>query len=186
MEDVLRLTVRTAAPPMSGALTLATSFDLPQGEADVVDKLRLDGTVSIADARFASDAIQGKVDALSRRARGRPDDGGAADVPSTVRTAFSMADGAVRLKNLTYTVNGATIDLSGRYALESGVLDFAGVVRLDASASETQTGFKHFLLKPFDGLFRKGGAGTRLAIRITGTVDEPKVGLDLGRTLKGR
>jgi hypothetical protein len=52
--------------------------------------------------------------------------------------------------------------------------------------SETQTGFRHFLLKPFDGLFRKRGAGTRLAIRITGTVEQPKVALDVGRTLKGR
>lgn len=186
MEDVLRLTVRTPTPPMSGALTLTTSFDLPQGDADVVDKLRLAGTVSIADARFASDTIQGKVDELSRRARGRPNDGAAVDVPSTVRTQFTVADAAVRLSHLTYTVNGATIDLSGRYALESGALDFAGVVRLDAPASATQTGFRHFLLKPFDGLFRKGRAGTRLAIRIVGTVDQPKVGLDLGRTLKGK
>jgi hypothetical protein len=186
MEDVLRLTVRTTTPPMSGALTLTTSFDLPQGEADVIDKLRLGGTVSIADARFASDAIQGKVDDLSRRARGRPDDGVVEDVPSSVHAKFSMADGAVRLSDLSYAVNGATINLSGRYALESRVLDFSGVVRLDASMSETQTGFRHFLLKPFDGLFRKRGAGTRLAIRITGTVEQPKVALDVGRTLKGR
>jgi hypothetical protein len=186
MEDVLRLTVRTATPPMSGALTLVTSFDLPQGEADVIDKLRLGGTVSIADARFASDTIQGKVDELSRRARGRPDDGAVVGVPSTVRTNFTMANGAVRLSGLSYTVNGATIDLSGRYALESSALDFSGVVRLDASMSDTQTGFRHFLLKPFDGLFRKGGAGTRLAIRIAGTVEQPKIALDLGRTLKGK
>ena len=186
MEDVLQLTVRTATPPMSGALTLTTSFDLPQGEADVIDKLRLGGTVAIADARFASDAIQGKVDELSRRARGRPDDGAAVDVPSTVRTSFTMADGTVRLSGLSYTVNGATIDLSGRYALESGALDFSGVVRLDASMSDTQIGFRHFLLKPFDGLFRKRGAGTRLAIRIAGTVEQPKIALDLGRTLKGK
>jgi hypothetical protein len=52
--------------------------------------------------------------------------------------------------------------------------------------SQTQTGFRHFLLKPFDALFRKQGAGTRLALKVSGTVDEPKVGIDLGRTLKGR
>jgi hypothetical protein len=52
--------------------------------------------------------------------------------------------------------------------------------------SQTQAGLKHFLLKPFDGLFRKGGAGTRLAIRVAGTAEKPQVALDLGRTLKGR
>ena len=55
-----------------------------------------------------------------------------------------------------------------------------------ATVSQTQTGWKHFVLKPFDPMFRKGGAGTRLAITITGTVEEPKFGLDLGRTLKGK
>jgi hypothetical protein len=186
MEDVLRLTVRTATPPMSGALTLTTSFDLPQGEADVIDKLRLGGTVSIADATFASDPIQGKVDELSRRARGHPRDGAVSDVPSTIRTRFTVGEGTVRLQDLSYGVEGATVTLNGRYALESSALDFAGTVRLDASVSQTQTGLKHFLLKPFDGLFRKGGAGTRLAIRIAGTAEKPQVALDLGRTLKGK
>ena len=186
MEDILRLTVRTAPPAMSGSVALTTSFDLPQGNRDVTDKLLLSGTVKIADGQFASDTVQGKVDALSRRARGRPTDVTITGVASTIGTEFAMADGAITLKNLTYTVDGATVQLDGRYALESGTLDFSGTVLLDASASDTQTGLRHFLLKPFDRLFRKGGAGTRVAIRIAGTVDQPKIGMDLGRTLKGR
>lgn len=186
MEDILRLTVRTTPPAMTGQVRLETSFDLPQGEEDVVDKLRLSGTVSIARARFASDSVQGKVDELSRRAQGRPADAAVDNVPSTIGTEFTMADGQVRLRNLTYTVSGAAVRLNGRYALESGALDFAGTVRLQASASATQSGWRHFLLKPFDPMFRKGGTGTRLAIRIAGTVEEPKFGLDLGRTLKGK
>jgi hypothetical protein len=74
MEDVLRLTVRTAPPAMTGKLALTTSFDLPQGEPDVIDRLRLSGKVAISEAQFASDSVQGKVDQLSRRAQGRPAD----------------------------------------------------------------------------------------------------------------
>ncbi len=47
------------------------------------------------------------------------------------------------------------------------------------------SGFKSWLLKPFDPLFRKNGAGTRLVIRVEGTQDQPKVGLDVGKTLRG-
>jgi hypothetical protein len=52
--------------------------------------------------------------------------------------------------------------------------------------SDTQRGFKHYLLKPFDPLFSRDGAGTRLAIDVTGTAEKPKFGIAVGRTLFGR
>jgi hypothetical protein len=186
MEDILRLTVRTSPPVMAGKVTLTTSFDLPQGEPDVIDRLRLSGSVTISEAKFASDSVQGKVDQLSRRAQGRPEDTTIARVPSTIQAEFKMADGAIRLDNARYSIDGATVRVDGLYTLESGALDFAGTALLDASLSETQSGFSRFLLTPFDALFRKGGGGTRVAFNVTGTVDQPKVGLDVGRTLRGR
>ena len=83
-------------------------------------------------------------------------------------------------------MSGAAIALHGRYELERGNLNLDGTVRLRATVSETQTGMRHFLLKPLDAMFRRGGAGTHLAITITGPVESPKVGLDLRRTLKGK
>lgn len=186
MEDILRLTVRTDPPAMSGKVVLTTSFDLPQGEPDVIDRLRLKGSLKISEAQFSSDSVQGKVDELSRRAQGRPEDASVGNVPSTIQTQFAMADGTIRLENLNYSVEGAAVRIDGRYSLEPGALDLSGTVLLDASLSQTQTGFRHFVLKPFDALFRKGGAGTRLAFTVKGTVDDPKIGLDLGRTMKGK
>jgi len=186
MPDILSLTVRTTPPAMTGVATLSTSFDLPQGPADVIEKLRLEGKVSISGARFTSDTVQDKVDELSQRGQGRPKDDAIADVASTIKAGFSLKDGTVRVTGLAYAVPGAGITMSGRYQLESGTLDFTGTARLRASASQTQTGFRHYLLKPFDSLLRKGGAGTRLAFKVSGTVDDPKVGIELGRTLKGR
>ena len=46
-------------------------------------------------------------------------------------------------------------------------------------------GVKSWLLKPFDPLFRKQGAGTRVAIKVEGTKDNPKFGVEIGRTLGG-
>jgi hypothetical protein len=186
MEDMLRLTVRTMPPAMSGTARLTTSFDLPQGDEDVIDKLRLAGTVTIAGARFASDTVQDKVDELSRRARGRPGDVSIDEVSSNITTRFSMEKGVITLRDVAYAVPGAAISVAGTYVLEPGTLDFSGTARLSASASDTQTGWKHFLLKPLNPLFRKRGAGTRLAFKVQGTVDDPKFGLDIGRTLKGR
>lgn len=186
MADILSLTVRGQPPAMSGAVALTTSFDLPQGEEDVIDKLKLAGTVTIKRARFASDTVQDKVDDLSRRARGRPEDVSIDEVASDITAKFTMENGRITLQDIAYAVPGANVSMRGVYGLESGALDFAGTARLRASVSQTQTGWKHFLLKPFDPLFRKGGAGSRLAIKVSGTVDEPKFGLDFGRTLKGK
>jgi hypothetical protein len=52
--------------------------------------------------------------------------------------------------------------------------------------SQTLTGWKRWLLKPVDPLFRKKQAGTRLVIKVEGTQDQPKIALDLGKTLKGQ
>jgi hypothetical protein len=42
------------------------------------------------------------------------------------------------------------------------------------------TGWKSVLLKPVDPFFHKNGAGTEVAIKVTGTQSEPHFGLDLG------
>ncbi len=186
MEDVMALTVRAQPAPMTGTLQLTTAFDLPQGDEDVIDKLKLAGKVTIRRARFTSDAVQDKVDDLSRRARGQPGNESVDNVASDIVTAFTLERGRLTLRNLNYRIQGATVAMQGTYALEPGTLDFNGTARLDATVSETQTGVRHFLLKPLDPLFRKQGAGTRVAIRISGTIDDPKFGLDLGRTIRGK
>jgi hypothetical protein len=53
---------------------------------------------------------------------------------------------------------------------------------LDAKASETQNGWKSWLLKPFDPIFSKRGAGTFLHIKVEGDAKDPRFGLDPGGT----
>ncbi len=186
MEDILSLTVRTRPPVMIGQVRLDATLDLPQGDRDVIDKIRLEGGVAVKTARFTVDRVQDKVDELSRRGSGRPEDESISNVASNLSTRFLVENGIATLNGLTYSVSGATVTLSGTYAFESGALDFAGDARLVASASQTQTGVKRLLLLPFDFIFRKEGAGTIIGINIKGTVDQPKIGVDLLRRRKGK
>jgi hypothetical protein len=186
LQDVLRLTTPGDRPAMTGQMALETSFDLPPGEADVLEKLELSGQVSLETVRFTSETVQNKVDELSKRGQGRPGDEAIDDVVSNVAATFELKSGVARLNGLRYQVRGAKVEMNGVFALESRTLDFQGVALLDASVSATQTGIRRFLLMPLNPLFRKGGAGTRLAIKIGGTLGEPKFGVDIGRTLKGK
>jgi hypothetical protein len=48
---------------------------------------------------------------------------------------------------------------------------------MDAKLSQTMSGYKSILLRPFDPFFRKNQA-TQLPIKISGTRNEPSFGLD--------
>jgi hypothetical protein len=183
LEDVLRLAVKGPQPPMTGVMTLHTKFLLPPGERDAIQKLRLDGTFTVARAEFTKPRVQEKVDAFSTKARGvkdaTPD-----PVLSNFRGTFRMRDGAIHFSNVTFTMPGARVNVNGRFVMESEALDFRGTVRLDAKLSQLTTGVKSFFLRIIDGLFRHDDI-TVVPITIGGTADKPRVGLDLGKAFTG-
>jgi hypothetical protein len=186
LSELLRFVSKTSKPVANGTLIIDAALDLPQGKAPILDRLALEGSVRAERVQFTNDAVQDKIDELSRRAQGRPGDQTIDDVASRMAATFALNKGVFTYDGLSFRVKGADIRLAGTHSLRSKQLSLSGVALLNASASQTQTGFKSLLLKPFDPLFRKGGAGTRLVIKVDGTQDQPKVGLDFGKTLKGK
>jgi len=182
VEDVLRLAVKGNRPGMTGGLTVSTSFLLPPGDRDVIDKLRLEGTFAVATARFTAAAVQAKVNAFSTKARGIRDDT-PDPVVSNFSGRFAMRDGVIRFSNVAFTMPGTRVTMSGHYVMASEALDFRGTVHLDAKLSAMTTGMKSLLVRLIDGLFRHNDI-TVIPITIGGTADAPKVKLDIGRVFK--
>ncbi len=182
IEDVLRLAIKGTSTPLTGQMKLQATFLLPAGEADVPERLELDGTFSIAQARFTNFNVQKRIDTLSRRGRGNTDDAGPS-VVSQLNGRFAMKDGRLRLRNLTFAVPGSAVQLAGSFDLASEQLDFTGHLLLDASLSETVTGFKSVLVRIAQPFFRRPGGGTKLPIRVSGTPRKPAFGLDVRRAL---
>lgn len=186
LAELLQLTSKAQPPMARGTVSVDAAFDLPQGEADVLDRLELEGSFKAERLRFADAGVQDKIDTLSRRGQGRPTDESIDNVASNVTSKFAFSKRALTYRGLAFTVQGASVTLDGTHRLGPRTLALEGEVLLKASASNTLTGFKRWLVKPFDSLLRKNGAGTRLVIRVEGTQDEPKVGLELGKTLRGQ
>lgn len=186
LAELLHLISRHDPPMARGNVTLDAAFDLPQGDADVLDRLMLEGSFRADRLRFADDGVQEKLDTLSRRGQGRPNDKSIDNVASKVASKFDLKNGVLRYRNLTFNIEGATVKLDGTHGLTSKALALEGEVLLQSSASNTLTGFKRWLVKPFDALLRNHGAGTRLVIRVEGTQDQPKVALEIGKTLRGQ
>jgi hypothetical protein len=185
LEDLLRLALKADKPPMTGDVTFSTRIVIPPGNGAVADRLQLGGEFHISAAKFSELNIQNKVASLSHRGRGQTDariDGeGSGNVASDFAGKFVLKDGVMTFTNLAFGVPGASVHLDGTYALRGQEVDFRGALRLQATLSQLTTGWKSVLLKPFDRLFEKEGAGTFVPITITGTGSDPHFGLDVKR-----
>jgi hypothetical protein len=178
VEDLLRLTVKTDKPVMTGSERLKTKIYIPERDEDLIDRMSLDGQFAIGDIQFTNGEIQDRIDTFSHKAQGKPELGAEGTQLSELRGTFTMQHSNVKFSNLTFGVEGASLALAGTYGVNTGDLDFRGKLRMNAKISQTVTGKKSFFLKAVDPFFRKNGV-TEIPVKITGTKDAPKYGLDL-------
>ena len=95
IEDLLKLAIKTDPPVMTGVVRMKTKFDLPPGEPDVADRLKLAGNFQVSGTHFTNEKIQGKVDSLSMRSQGKPSlaqDNIPDNVHSDLKGTFSLAE----------------------------------------------------------------------------------------------
>jgi hypothetical protein len=182
--ELLRFVSKAGPPPATGTLMIDAAMDLPQGKQPILERLELQGSVRADRVTFSNVNVQDKIDDLSRRAQGRPTDQSIDEVASSVATKFALRQGVLAYQGLSFAVEGAEITLDGTHSLKSKALAFEGVANLRAPVSKMVAGVKSWFLKPLDPLFRHNGS-TRLVIRIDGSQDQPKVGLNFKKTVKG-
>jgi len=185
IEDIMTMAVKQKTPPMVGGMQLTTKFLLPPGQSDVVDRLRLNGQFTLSGAKFTNREVQKRIVELSRRGRGKVDTPASTEtVASDFKGQFALGDAGLALRKLMFAVPGAQVQLDGSYALRREVLAFKGNLLLDAKVSQTVSGWRSLLLKIADPLFNRNGGGSSIPIKIEGTKDDPKFGLDMSRVFK--
>ncbi len=182
LKDFLDLAIKTEPAVMTGQIRTKAKLQIPPGKQSVTSKLMLGGNFAIRTIHFSNPKVQDKVDALSLRAQGKPQDAkpGATDVNSQLAGTFQMREGMINFSNLAYTLPGARVNLAGIYSLDGQQFDFHGKVLTDASLSQmVASPWKSLLLKTVSPFFRKKGGGAEIPISINGTQSEPKFGLDV-------
>ena len=180
IEDLLKLAVKAGKPLMTGQVRMTTKFLLPAGDADVIDRLELDGRFSLNEARFSDVNVQEQIDTLSQRGKGETAKGGPS-VVSSLSGTFRMRKSILTFADLSFAVPGAVVQIAGTYDMKRELLDFHGDLLLDATLEKTTTGWKAVVAKLAQPLFRRPGGGSKLPIKITGPREKPEFGLDVGR-----
>lgn len=183
LADVLGLAVKSPQPPMVGNIDIAVLLRIPPGPEEVERKMELDGSFTIQSARFTDPAIEAKVTHLSQTGNGKPDQA-SAPAPSNFNGRFKLANSVISFSSLTFDTPGAAVDLRGTYGLLSEKLDFKGKLKLQAKLSQTTTGIKSLLLKPFNRLLEGKNAGTVVPINITGSRKHPSFAVNFGKLLR--
>jgi len=144
----------------------------------------MDGQFHLGHARFDNAKMQGRIEQLSLRGQGKPQEVKTTDptsVLSEMQGHFKLDAGVLQLPDLEYQVPGAKILAHGSYGLQGGTLSFQGDARMDATVSEMVGGWKGFLLKPADRYLKKNGAGTDVPIHVSGTRKDPEFGVEFSR-----
>src|SRR5215471_18317947 len=184
IQDVLRLFVREANPPLHGVTSFRTHVTIPPGDAPFLHRVRLTGDFGIEDGQFATAATQARAHTLSQKALGEragndSDAGDPGTVISQLAGYVELRDATATFKNLRFAVPGASAEMHGTYNLDSRAIDLYGTLRTEEEFSEMTSGFRSIVLRPFDVFFRRKHAGAVMPVHLMGTYDAPEAGLDL-------
>jgi len=187
IEDFLKLGVKTDPVVMTGNVALKAKLDLPPGEPEIANRLKLVANFRVSSAHFTNEKIQEKIDRFSLRSRGKVKEIEASnpDVRSVLSGAFVLDKGVINFSRVQFAMPGTQVNLAGVYSLDGNRFDFHGKARMDAKISQMIGGWKSIFLKPVDPFFSKKGAGTEVPIKISGTKSEPQIGLDFGHKESG-
>ncbi len=182
IEDILKLVLGSAKVMLKGNVDFESKILIPQGNQPVIEKLQLDGRFKLPSAIFTSPKVEQTLTTLSLRGRGvdkkqEQEEGyKPKNVASNFEGIFKLKKGVASFSRCFFSVPGATVDLTGYFNLRTDRIDMKGLFRMDATLSDTQSGFKSLLLKPLNPFFKKDGAGFQIPVSITGTRDKPVIG----------
>jgi hypothetical protein len=182
MSDILTLAMKDANIPLRGKLTLDVGLKIPPGKQDYSDRLEVSGKFVLNEGQFTDKGTRDKLNEMSSRASGTPNEVPDDDVTTDFDGTFVLANKVITLNHLRFMIPGAEVNLDGTYNLSSDDLDFHGVLHTDAKLSQMmKTRWKRWALKPVDPFFRGEGGGAKFNIGITGNRSNPNFGLERGR-----
>ena len=98
IEDLMRLAVKPTQPPTDRSDQTSTPNSISRREGrPIADRLNLNGKFDVAQAQFTSPEVTAKIETLSRKAQGQPENKDAGSSVSQFKGNFVLDNGVHRL-----------------------------------------------------------------------------------------
>jgi hypothetical protein len=184
IQDVLRVFAKARRPALNGVTNFRAHVVLPPGDSPFLKKVQVTGDFGIGEGEFTKPDTQEDIVKLSETGAGKTPKGGDQPDPNSVVSALAghveLRGGNAVLTNFSFSVPDAKATMHGTYNLVNEKIDLHGTLRTTAKFSNTTSGVKSVLLKPFDAIFkRKHHEGAKVPVQLTGTYDDPHAGLEI-------
>lgn len=180
VEDLLDLFISAKLPPMTGSVTFRGHVDIPPGEAQLIERMKLVGDFGVGAGKFTDRGTEGDVWRLSesadKREKGREDP---ATVLSDLRGHAVAANGVTTLTHLAFTVPGAKAVMHGTYNLVNYSVDLKGTLITTGQPGDATTGVKSLFVKALTPFFKHRHGNKVVPFKITGNYHDPALNLDL-------
>jgi AsmA-like C-terminal region len=185
IQDVLLLVTTDPSPSFSGKTNFRAHVEVPPQGRPFIQEVNVIGDFAIEDGRFTNADTRKEIVDLSDRSSGKKASKRRPvlldhDVTSKLSANVAMHNGVASLPNFTFSIPGAWAQLHGTYNLVNDHINFHGTLKTDASFSKTAGGLKSIFLKPFNVIFRRKPEGASIPIKLDGTYQDPRPGLDVG------
>ena len=184
IQDVLRVFVKARRPPLEGITSFQAHITIPPGDAPFLERVQLVGDFGVNKGEFTRQDTQQDIIKLSETGGGKKPENGEDPDPDKVVSALAghvdLSGGTATFSNFSFSVPDAEANMHGTYNLVSEKVDLHGILRTTVKFSNTTSGFKSVLLKPFDAVFkRKHHSGAKVPVQLTGTYNHPHAGLEI-------
>jgi hypothetical protein len=179
VDDLLSLFTSSPRPSMIGPIGFQTTASVERGTRPFLERVRLNGSFDISGAEFTSPVTQYKLDKLSARSRGNPENETPPERAVTLSSHVDLRDGVAHLSDIRFQVPGAFASGGGTFNVLDKRVRFQGRLLMQAELSQATKGVKSFFLKLLDPIYRKRGAGAEVPVHITGTSQHANFKVDL-------
>jgi hypothetical protein len=177
IQDLLKI-VEQDDPSVVGKVSFHAAVNLNKGPGKFLQRLGLNGQISLAQVSFAKPDTQHDMNAFAARVQKDPPGGSKIDPPQMTATASSPTifhEGAAYFPDVHVTFPGADAHLHGTFNLMDIRIHFTGKAEFQRDISRAATGWKSELLKPLIPFFRHKDVGAIVSVAVTGTAKHPKI-----------
>ena len=176
IEDTFYPFMHKSQSAIVGDVTFTMHVRIPGGNDPFLKKISLQSDFRIQNARFVKPETQVQLSKVAEAPNQRQPD---TAMPVQIQGAVKVQNGIAHFARLSLQDHRASASFRGNYELTDEHVDLHGKLKTEASLAKATKGIGSFFAKILEPFFKKKPHENVVPVKISGTYNNPKFGLDL-------